>query len=174
MSERLLVANDPLPEELALAARFRFVVRQPKEISEAKARRPNVMTIGQALVHGLRELKSEAVLFLEKDFALVARTRGDRHAPTHDVLRARARVSHAAPAKTSPRDQPPSQLPNQPPSQPTSQPPSQLPSQLPSHRPVGNVSATQLPLRPRFRRTAPASPTRCRRVSRGRSCTPSC
>ena len=58
-------------EELALASMYGFVVRQPSEISGAKMRKPNVITIGQALFHGLRELRSDHVLFLEKDFALV-------------------------------------------------------------------------------------------------------
>jgi len=71
MNERLLIANDPVVEELALAASYGFVVRQPKEIAGAKPRQPNVITIGQALYHGLRELRSDHVLFLEKDFALV-------------------------------------------------------------------------------------------------------
>jgi hypothetical protein len=71
VSEKLLIANDPMVEELALAASFGFVVRQPNQLTGAKPRKPNVITIGQALYFGLRELASDHVLFLEKDFALV-------------------------------------------------------------------------------------------------------
>lgn len=71
VSERLLIANDPMVEELALAVSFGFVVRQPAQFRGARLRKLNVMTIGQALWFGLHELTSDQVLFLEKDFALV-------------------------------------------------------------------------------------------------------
>jgi hypothetical protein len=47
------------------------VVRQPSQFTGARLRKPNVMTIGHALWFGLRELKSDLVLYLDKDFALL-------------------------------------------------------------------------------------------------------
>jgi len=68
--ERLLVANDPLDEEVALGLLYGFEVVQPHSIRGARMVRRNVVTIGEAFSLGLRRMRSEHILFLENDFPL--------------------------------------------------------------------------------------------------------
>ena len=70
MSERVLIASDPLDEERALGRLYGFAVVEPRELQASRQVKPNVITIGQALAHGLRMMRSDHVLFLENDFAL--------------------------------------------------------------------------------------------------------
>eukprot|EP00607_Mallomonas_marina_P007973 CAMPEP_0182416986 /NCGR_PEP_ID=MMETSP1167-20130531/1416_1 /TAXON_ID=2988 /ORGANISM="Mallomonas Sp, Strain CCMP3275" /LENGTH=243 /DNA_ID=CAMNT_0024590231 /DNA_START=804 /DNA_END=1532 /DNA_ORIENTATION=+ len=70
MSERLAVLNDPLPSEIAIALHHGFEVLQPKDIPDVKLAKPNVITIGAAFYYTLQRIKSEYVLFMEKDFKM--------------------------------------------------------------------------------------------------------
>ena len=78
-SEKVLLANEGAEVELALARKYGFAVKQPKELGGAGGQgggvrrvRENVITIGQAFGYAMRSMSSDFVLFLEKDFALHA------------------------------------------------------------------------------------------------------
>jgi hypothetical protein len=68
--EKLMILNQPHPAELGLAYDYGFKVLQPKDISDVKLnpKYDNVVTIGAAFYYALREVESDYVVFLEKDF----------------------------------------------------------------------------------------------------------
>jgi hypothetical protein len=68
-AENLIILNDPLPSEIAIAKAFNFDVVQPNDIPNAVMNGENRLTIATAFYYSLNLLASEYVLFLEKDFA---------------------------------------------------------------------------------------------------------
>jgi hypothetical protein len=69
--ERHIILNDPLPQDLAIAAEHGFQIHQPKDLTEfVKQSKPNVMTIGSAFYAAMRVSTSDYVLFLENDFKM--------------------------------------------------------------------------------------------------------
>ena len=68
--ERLMILNDPLPSEVAMSLEHGFQILQPKDITNGKLTKPNVLTIGAAFYYALKHVKSEYVLFLENDFKM--------------------------------------------------------------------------------------------------------
>lgn len=69
-AENIIILNDPLPEDVGIAAAFGLRVLQPRDIPNAKRSKPNVLTLGAAFYYALRESRSEYVLFLENDFKM--------------------------------------------------------------------------------------------------------
>lgn len=69
-AENIIILNDPLPQDVGIAAAFGLRVLQPRDIPNAKRSKPNVLTLGAAFYYALRESRSEYVLFLENDFKM--------------------------------------------------------------------------------------------------------
>ncbi len=71
MQETKVIMNDPLPQDLGIAAVNDFEILQPKDIPNVKLSKPNVVTIGSAFYYALEQSPdSEYVLFLENDFRI--------------------------------------------------------------------------------------------------------
>jgi len=69
--ERVIILNDPVPEEIALSLAHGFRVLQPKDIAPpSRMSKANVLTIGAAFYYGFQQIKGEYMLFLENDFVM--------------------------------------------------------------------------------------------------------
>lgn len=70
VTEKIVILNDPIPQEVAIALEHGFRIVQPKDITDSKMSKPNVWTIGAAFYYALNQIKSEYLLFLENDFKM--------------------------------------------------------------------------------------------------------
>lgn len=68
--ERILILNDPLPEEVAIGRAFNFTCVQPRDLPHSKTTKNNVWTIGAAFYYALQLISQEYLLFLENDFKM--------------------------------------------------------------------------------------------------------
>jgi hypothetical protein len=105
--ERHAILNDPLPQELVIAAEHGFSIHQPKDFASlgrldtgslVQMSKPNVVTIGAAFGASMNLCTSKYVLFLEKDFKIdIELTKDEIHAQLigaagmlergHDIIR---------------------------------------------------------------------------------------
>ena len=96
MQEKKVIMNDPLPQDLGIAAENDFQILQPKDIANAKLSKPNVVTIGAGFYYALDQSpESEYVLFLENDFRID--TDLDREAIQSQLIAAAGMVERGIP-----------------------------------------------------------------------------
>lgn len=63
VAEKIIILNDPMPEEMAIALDFGFRIVQPRDMKPtSKMAKPNVWTIGAAFHYALRLISSEYVV----------------------------------------------------------------------------------------------------------------
>eukprot|EP00981_Chlorochromonas_danica_P008951 scaffold2353_cov181-Ochromonas_danica.AAC.8 len=65
--ERILILNDPLPEEVAIGRAFNFTCVQPRDLPHSKTTKNNVWTIGAAFYYALQLISQEYDLPLTSD-----------------------------------------------------------------------------------------------------------
>lgn len=59
VAEKIIILNDPSPEEYAIALEFGFKIVEPQDIPGAKMSFPNVLTISAAFYYALKLIKTE-------------------------------------------------------------------------------------------------------------------
>ena len=79
VQEKHIILNDPMPQDMAIAAEHEFQIHQPQDftagdpslpLSSVRMSKPNVITIGSAFYAAMHLSSSEYVLFLENDFKM--------------------------------------------------------------------------------------------------------
>ena len=70
IEDKIMILNDPYPNEILLSLNYGFKVIQPNDIKGSKMNKPNVFTIGAAFYYSLTLTNSEYILFLENDFSI--------------------------------------------------------------------------------------------------------
>lgn len=59
VTEKIIILNDPLAEEIAISLEYGFRIIQPKDIPNVKVSKPNVVTIGAAFYYALQFITTE-------------------------------------------------------------------------------------------------------------------
>eukprot|EP01040_Poterioochromonas_malhamensis_P010861 gene10861-11838_t len=70
VTEKILILNDPSPEEYSIALEYGFRVIEPNSIPNSKMSKPNVFTISAAFYYALQIISTDYLLFLENDFKM--------------------------------------------------------------------------------------------------------